>query len=144
MDPLKRKNLEERLFEEVQTMLIEGDRPYLLGLSRTALLEALETELQFLGLYAHSDKETPAAIHTILEQHLDQWRTYYIEQKKDAISSEQQPTPATRVQMTASPLVQITTSSASGIPMTEVTRYIGFMPPMERLRIQVSPIAAQD
>jgi hypothetical protein len=41
MDPLKRKELEERVFEEVQTILTEGDCPYLQGLSRAALLEAL-------------------------------------------------------------------------------------------------------
>jgi hypothetical protein len=77
MDPLKRKELEERVFEEVQTILTEGDHPYLRGLSRAALLEALENELRFLGLYVHSDRETPAVIHTLLEQHLDQWRTDY-------------------------------------------------------------------
>ena len=77
MDPLKRKELEERVFEEVQTILTDGDRPYLQELSRAALLEALENELRFLGLYVHGDSETPAAIHTLLEQHLDQWRTDY-------------------------------------------------------------------
>ena len=77
MDPLKWKELEERVCEEVQTIWTEGNRPYLLGLSHAALLEALETELRFLGLYVHGDSETPAAIHTLLEQHLDQWRTEY-------------------------------------------------------------------
>ena len=77
MDPLKRKELEERVLEEVQTILTEGDRPYLQGLSCAALLEALENELRFLGLYVHGDSETPAVIHTLLEQHLDQWRTDY-------------------------------------------------------------------
>jgi len=77
VDPLKRKELEERVFAEVQTILTEGDRPYLQELSRAALLEALENELRFLGLYVHGDRETPVAIHTLLEQHLDQWRTDY-------------------------------------------------------------------
>jgi hypothetical protein len=77
VDPLKRKELEERVFEEVQIILIEGDRPYLQELSRAALLEALENELRFLGLYVHSDSETPAVIHALLEQHLDQWQIDY-------------------------------------------------------------------
>jgi hypothetical protein len=78
MDPLKRKELEERVFAEVQTILTEGDRPYLQELSRAALLEALENELRFLGLYVHGDSETPAVIHTFLERYLDQWRIDYI------------------------------------------------------------------
>jgi hypothetical protein len=77
MDPLKRKELEERVYAEVQTILTEGDRPYLQELPRAALLEALENELRFLGLYIHGDSETPAVIHTLLEQHLDQWRIDY-------------------------------------------------------------------
>jgi hypothetical protein len=77
LDPLKRKELEERVFAEVQTILTEGDRPYLQELSRAALLEALENELRFLGLYVHGDSETPAVIHTLLERYLDQWRIDY-------------------------------------------------------------------
>jgi hypothetical protein len=77
MNPRQKKELEERVFEEVQTILTEGDRPYLQTLSRAALLEVLENELRFLGLYVHGDSETPAVIHSLLEQHLDQWRTDY-------------------------------------------------------------------
>lgn len=78
MDPLTRKDLEKRIWKEVQIILTEGDRPYLRGLPRTTLVEALENELRFLGLYAHSDTETSAVIHTFLEQHIDQWRKDYL------------------------------------------------------------------
>jgi len=78
MDPLARKDLEKRIWKEVQIILTEGDRTYLRELPRAALVEALENELRFLGLYAHSDTETPAVIHTLLEQHIDQWRKDYL------------------------------------------------------------------
>lgn len=77
MDSLERKQLEERLFGEVQKLLAIGDQNYIQGLSRTALLEALENELRFLGLYAHTDRETPEVIRTILEQNLGHWLEYY-------------------------------------------------------------------
>ena len=92
MDPLARKHLEERIFEEVQTLLMEGDRTYLQGLSCATLLEAMENELRFLGLYAHSDVETPTMIHALLEQHLDWWRMRYLSQQDSSISNAQPPT----------------------------------------------------
>ena len=82
MDPLAKKCLEERVFEAVQRLLTVGDHAYLQGLSRTSFLEALENELRFLGFYAHGDRETPEAIHIILEQHLDQWRKRYLEERE--------------------------------------------------------------
>ena len=93
MDLLTRKHLEERIFGEVQTILLDGDCTYLQGLSRAALLEAMENELRFLGLYAHSDAETPIMIHAILEQYLDLWRMRYLSQQDSSISSTQPPTP---------------------------------------------------
>ena len=77
MDLLTRKDLEKHIWKEVQIILTEGDRTYLQGLPRAALVEALENELRFLGLYAHSDTEAPAVIHALLEQHIDQWRKDY-------------------------------------------------------------------
>ena len=73
-----KKHLEERLFEEVLTMLSEGNLAYLRSLSRAALGEAIENELRFLGLYAHGHQEAPVIIHDLVEQHLDQWRAQYL------------------------------------------------------------------
>ena len=58
MDPGTRIQLKARIRQEVETMLTEGDRVYLQGLSPSALLEAVESELRFLGLYAHEDQES--------------------------------------------------------------------------------------
>ena len=73
MDTLARKALEERVGREARELLKGGDQAYLSGLSRVGLLEALETELRFLGLYSHEDQETPAVIRDILRQKLDEW-----------------------------------------------------------------------
>jgi hypothetical protein len=80
MDPGTRKRLEERLYEEVDTIFTVGDRDYLCSLSRHALGKAIEDELRFLGLYAYEDRETPAVLHTLIEQHLDHWRHAYLAQ----------------------------------------------------------------
>lgn len=68
MDPGTRIQLKARIRQEVETILTEGDRVYLRELSPSALLEAVESELHFLGFYAHEDRETPAVIHRILEE----------------------------------------------------------------------------
>lgn len=73
MDTLTRKALEERVEREARDLLKGGDQAYLSGLSRVGLLEALETELRFLGLYPHEDQETPVMIRDILRQKLDEW-----------------------------------------------------------------------
>lgn len=73
MDTLARKALEERVAREARDLLKGGDRAYLSGLSRAGLLEALETELRFLGLYSYEDQETPLIIRDILRQKLDAW-----------------------------------------------------------------------
>lgn len=73
MNTLARKALEERVEREARDLLKGGDQTYLNGLSRAGLLEALETELRFLGLYAHEDQETPLMIQDILRQKLDAW-----------------------------------------------------------------------
>ena len=73
MDALARKALEERVAREARDLLQGGDQAYLSGLSQAGLLEALETELRFLGLYAHEDQETPVIIRDILRQKLDEW-----------------------------------------------------------------------
>lgn len=78
MELFAKKHLEERLFEEVTTMLSEGDLDYLRSLSRTALGEVIENELRFLGLYAYGDQEAPMVIHALVEQYLDQWRAQYL------------------------------------------------------------------
>ena len=74
MDALARNHLEERVEKEVSIMLIEGDQDYLQGLSRNALLEVLEKELRFLGLYVYEDRETPVMIRAFLDRNLDTWR----------------------------------------------------------------------
>lgn len=124
MDALEKKRLEERIFEEVKTMLEEGDINYLTRLDRAGLMEALEHELGFLGLYHRDDRETPALIHTLLEKNLDQWCEYYFRPR------------TVKVQIEASPLIQNTSSAATGVMRPERTQYIGF-----RL-IQVNPIPA--
>jgi len=68
-------DLEQRVLTEVDTILAEGDRSYLLSLSRAAFVKVLEDELQFLGLYAYGDTETPARIHEIVERHYRKWRS---------------------------------------------------------------------
>jgi len=138
MDPLAKKRLEESILGAVQGLLAVGDRSYLQGLSRPDFIEALENELRFVGLYCHDDAETPAMIHAFIEQYIDQWRIQ-IEQQKDALSHAQQSCPEIRIHMSIAPFVQTTTSTTSGIPLHDTTRYVGFMPPMERTRIQVSP-----
>jgi hypothetical protein len=142
MDPSAQKRLEERIVEEVQTMLTEGDRTYLNGLSRDALLEALETELRFLGLYTHDDQETPKVIRVFLETHLDQWCEEYLWQEETPMPGEQQTipeqtTPEMKVEIEESLLIQTSSSAGTGIPMTKVTHYIGFTPPIQRPSIQV-------
>ena len=74
MDTVERQALEERVKREVHVMLTEGDQAYLEGLSRDALLEALENELRFLGLYAYEDQESPIVIRDFLRRNLDEWR----------------------------------------------------------------------
>ena len=73
MNTLARKALEERVEREARDLLQGGDQAYLNGLSRADLLEALETELRFLGLYSHEDQETPVMIRDMLRQNLDAW-----------------------------------------------------------------------
>jgi hypothetical protein len=129
MDSLARTPLEQRIMAEVQTMLTEGDHAYLQGLSRDALLKTLATELQFLGLYAHDDRETPAAVQTLLEQYIDQWRAAYL------MSSEQQmtPDPIVQIREVSSPCPIPTPSSAgTGILLqSESIKYIVRMPSLE-------------
>ena len=73
MDTVKKQALEERVEREVRIMLTEGNQVYLEELSRDALIEALENELRFLGLYAYEDQEAPIMIRNFLRQNLDKW-----------------------------------------------------------------------
>ena len=83
MNTLARKALEERVEREARDLLQGGDQAYLSGLSRAGLLEALETELRFLGLYSHADQETPVMIRDILRQNLDAWWPSSADKKTD-------------------------------------------------------------
>ena len=83
MDTLARKALEERVAREARDLLKGGDQAYLSGLSRAGLLEALETELRFLGLYACEDQETPVMIRDMLRQKLDAWRPSPVDDETD-------------------------------------------------------------
>ena len=69
----KVQQLEQRITEAVDIILAEGDQVYLRGLTRDALCAALETELQFLGLYPHSNKEAPKILREYIDRHLDDW-----------------------------------------------------------------------
>jgi len=66
MEPGSREVLMQRIHQEVRTILTEGDCVTLQGLPRQALLESLENELRFLGLYSHSDTETPCVMGVTL------------------------------------------------------------------------------
>lgn len=56
------------------------------------------------------------------------------------MSQAQEPSPETHIHIVGSPFVRpMIMTTAPGISLSEETRYIGFMPPMERTRIQVSP-----
>jgi hypothetical protein len=120
MDPGTRIQLKARIRQEVETMLTEGDRVYLRGLSPSALLEAVESELHFLGFYAHEDRETPAVIHRILEEHLDAWCQLYLWSPK--------------VEIDASPLIQESHSAAVKILFGDETLYFDFGQTMESSR----------
>ncbi len=124
MDASVRERLEARISDEVQTMLTEGDRPYLRALSRDALLATVEMELKFLGLYSHDDKETPEMIHTILHEQLDQLCKKYL----------LEPT----VQITESPFTQPPCSTEAGPSHTSLLHYVGFTLPMSTLDVQVT------
>lgn len=78
MDPAAITQIKTRIEQEVEMMLREGDRVYLQELSRSGLLEAVENELRFLGLYAYKDLETPVVIKRILEEYLDIWCQLYL------------------------------------------------------------------
>lgn len=137
-----RQALEQRIHQEIQTIFAAGDRPHLQALPRNVLLESLENELRFLGLYSHSDQETPQVIHTILEAHLDQWRASYLVQPKHIIFHERQ-TPRIDIQGTTSPLVHINTIVSSGVIIEQATRYFGFLPSllMESTMAEQSPMS---
>ncbi len=132
MEPLTRQQLETRIFEAIQTILTEGDQSYLQGLSQADLLEALENELRFLGLYAHSDTETPVVIRTILERHIAQWA-------QDPASREQQDIPESHIAIDASPFAHIRASATAGILRTRVVPYISFTSPAQEPHMQISP-----
>lgn len=89
MDQRAREHLEEQVFEKVWLLLSMRDHSSMQGLSPAAFLEALESELHFLGLYPDNDRETAAVIHSILEQHLDLWYAHYLSQSDSTTSSVQ-------------------------------------------------------
>jgi hypothetical protein len=59
--------------EAMQMLLAEGDQEYLGGLTADALLEALENELRFLGLYRYDDTAAQALVQAYLARHLAHW-----------------------------------------------------------------------
>lgn len=63
--------------------------------------------------------------------------------KDDNMSEEHYVSSATKVHIVESPFIHISSSEGCGIPITEGTQYIGFMPPLERLRIQVSSLSIE-
>ncbi len=78
MEESRKNQLMAQVEAEVQMMMRDGDQDYLKSLALPALLDATESELQFMGLYSHSDQETPKVIRTILEERIDQWREEYL------------------------------------------------------------------
>lgn len=51
-----------------------------------------------------------------------------------------QPTPAVRIEIQPSPFVLSITSAALGLAVSKGTHYIGFTPPLDHTRIQVSHV----
>jgi len=132
VEPLTRQQLETRILEAIQTVLAEGDQSYLQGLSQTDLFEALENEMRFRGLYAHSDTETPIVIRTILERHIAQW-------VQDLASRTKQAIPASHIEIEASPFARLRATASAGILRTKVALYISFTSPAQDPHMQISP-----
>jgi hypothetical protein len=123
MDALERQQLQERTFEEVRRMLEEGDINYLIGFNRAGLMGALEDELRFLGLYYRDDQESPALIHALLEEHLDELYDRYLRPRVP----ETQQNPETVVQFERAPWVIFFTAGAGAL-RDEGTQYHDFRP----------------
>jgi hypothetical protein len=123
MDALERKQLQERTFEEVRRMLEEGDINYLMGFDRAGLMGALEDELRFLGLYYRDDRESPALIHALLEEHLDELYNLYLRPRVQ----ETQQNPETVVQIEKVPWVVFFTAGSCTL-RDERTQYHDFRP----------------
>jgi hypothetical protein len=109
-------------------LLAVSDRDYLRSLSRSAFLDALESELRFLGFYVSSDEETRNAIHAFRDRHVDQWQLD-IERMHEAPFTELQPLPERRVQMPTSPLLYSIENSSSTLSVTKTTHFLGGVPP---------------
>jgi hypothetical protein len=60
------------------------------------------------------------------------------------MSSAPQPAPESRIELQPLPFVQSITTPTVGITPGENTRYIGFAPPVDQLRIQVSHAHGED
>ena len=74
-----RKNQLISLVElEVRMIMRDGDRAYLKSLECSDLIDVLESELRFMGLYPHSDQETPKLIREILEEQIEQLCEKYL------------------------------------------------------------------
>jgi hypothetical protein len=131
MDALERQQLQERTFEEVRRMLEEGDINYLMGFNRAGLIGALEDELRFLGLYYRDDRESPAFIHALLEEHLDELYDRYLRPRVQ--ETQQNPEPV--VQIEKAPWVVFFTAGAGAL-RDNCTQYYDFRP------LQVKHISA--
>jgi hypothetical protein len=132
MDASERRPLEDRIIEEVKMMLTEGDIHYLMGKDRAGLMEALEHECRFLGLYHRDDWESLSLIHKLLEENIDQWYESYLKPRLEE-----------KAQRASSPWIQETSSAGTGIALSQATKYIGFMLPTERPLIQISQDTVQ-
>ena len=139
MDTVKRQALKERVKREVHIMLTEGNQAYLEELSRDALIEALENELRFLGLYAYEDQESPIVIRSLLRQNIDKWW-----QKPDVrVRLAESPlslwrysgTPAgsliTKQHLNFAPIQRPVQNTGNGslLKAGEATQYVSFAPP---------------
>jgi hypothetical protein len=89
MDTTTHKRLETEVLAIVPELFSVGDRNYLQSLSRPGLVEALAHELCFVGLAPYGDTTAQAAIHTILEQHIDHWRQAYLARPSFPFSATQ-------------------------------------------------------
>ena len=70
--------LKDRIAEDVKMILTEGDQDYLRCLPRIELIDVLERELRFFGVYTLNDRGTTEVVHAFLENNLDEWCTDYL------------------------------------------------------------------
>ena len=125
MELLARQQLETRIHEEIRTIFTnsrvsKGNRSYLQELSQSELLETLENELRFVGLYTYGDIEISVVVKSILEEYIEQWIQKFL-------SNEQQDVSESQIEIEASPFMHVSTNGPVGIQPKNSVQYINFL-----------------